>query len=45
MKDRWLFILMNACYNEIAKWRHFGGIVAMGIHEMLMVKREPIGKL
>ncbi len=45
MKDRWLFILMDARYNEITKWEPFGGIVAMGIHEMMIIKSEAIGKL
>ncbi len=44
MKDRWLFILMDAGYNEITEWEPFGGIVAKGIHEMMMIKREAIGK-
>ncbi len=45
MKDRWLFILMDAGYNEFNVWEPFGGIVAKGIHEMMMIKREAIGKL
>ncbi len=45
MKDRWLFILIDAGYNEITEYETFGGIVAMGIHEMMMIKREAIGKL
>ncbi len=45
MKDRWLFILMDAGYNEFNVWEPFGGIVAKGIHEMMMIKHEAIGKL
>ncbi len=45
MKDRWLFTLTDAGYNEITEWEPFGGIVAMGIHEMMMIKREAIRKL
>ncbi len=45
MKDRWLFILTDAGYNEFNVWEHFGGIVAKGIHEMMMIKREAISKL
>ncbi len=45
MKDRWLFILTDAGCNEITEWKPFGGIVAMGIHEMMMIKRKAIGKL
>ncbi len=45
MKDRWLFILMDARYNEITEWEHFVGIVTMGIHEMMMIQLEAIGKL
>ncbi len=45
MKDRWLFILTDAEYNEITEWERFGGIVAKGIHEMMMIKREAIGTL
>ncbi len=45
MKDRWLFILTNARYNEIIKWEPFGDIVAMGIYEMMMIKHKAIGKL
>ncbi len=41
MKDRWLFILTDAGYNEITEWEPFGGIV----HEMMMIKCEAIGKL
>ncbi len=43
MKDRWLFILTDARYNEITEWETFGGIVAKCIHEM-MIKCEAIGK-
>ncbi len=45
MKDRWLFILTDAGYNEFTVWEPFRGIVAKGIHEMMMIKREAIGKL
>ncbi len=45
MKDRWLFILIDARYNKITEWEYFGGIVAMGIHDMMMIKHEAIGKL
>ncbi len=45
MKDRWLFILTDAGCNEITEWVPFGGIVAKGIHEMMMIKREAISKL
>ncbi len=45
MKDRWLFNLTDAGYNEFTVWELFGGIVAKGIHEMMMIKREAIGKL
>ncbi len=45
MKNRWLFILVDAGYNEITEWEPFGGIVTKGIHEMMMIKREAIGKL
>ncbi len=45
MKDRWLFILTDAGYNEFTVWEPFGGIVAKGIHEMMMIKHEAIGKL
>ncbi len=45
MKDKWLFILTGVGYNEITEWEHFGGIVAKGIHEMMMIKGEAIGKL
>ncbi len=45
MKDRWLFILTDAGYNEFTVWESFVGIVAKGIHEMMMIKREAIGKL
>ncbi len=45
MKDRWLFILTDAGYNEITDWEPFGGIVDKGIHEMMMIKCEAIGKL
>ncbi len=45
MKDRWLFILTDAGYNECNMWEPFGGIVVKGIHEMMMIKREAIGKL
>ncbi len=41
MKDRWLFILTDAGYNEITEWEPFGGIV----HEMMMIKHEAICKL
>ncbi len=44
LKDKWLFILMDTGYNEITEWKSFGGIVAMGIHEMMMIKCEAIGK-
>ncbi len=36
---------MDARYNEITEWEPFGGIVAKGIHEMMMIKRETISKL
>ncbi len=36
---------MDAGYNEITQWEPFGVIVAMGIHEMMMIKCEAIGKL
>ncbi len=29
---------MDAGYNEITEWEPFGGIVAKGIHEMMIVK-------
>ncbi len=45
MKDRWLFILIDAGYNEITKWEPFGGIVDKGILEIMMIKCEAIGKL
>ncbi len=45
MNDRWLFILTDARYNEFTVWEPFGGIVAKGSHEMMMIKREAIGKL
>ncbi len=45
MKDRWLFILTDARYNEITEWEPFGGIVAKGNYEMMRIKREAIGKL
>ncbi len=45
MKDRWLFILTDAGYNEFNVCEPFGGIVAKGIHEMMMIKCEAIGKL
>ncbi len=45
MKDRWLVILTDAGYNEFNVWETFEGIVAKGIHEMMMIKREAIGKL
>ncbi len=38
----WLFILTDAIYNEITDWETVGGIVAMGIHEMMMIKHEAI---
>ncbi len=37
MKNRWLFILMDARYNEFTVWEPFGGIVTKGIHEMMMI--------
>ncbi len=45
MKHRSLFILRDARYNEITELEPFGGIFAMGIHEMMMIKHEAIGKL
>ncbi len=45
MKDRWLFILMDTGYNEITELETFGDIVAMDIHEMMMIKCEAISKL
>ncbi len=45
MKDRWLFILTDAGYIEFTVWEPFGGIVAKGIHEMMMIKCEAISKL
>ncbi len=45
MKDRCLFILTDAGYNEFTVWEPFGGIVAKGIHEMMMIKHEATGKL
>ncbi len=45
MKDRWLFILTDARYNEFTVWEPFEGIVAKGIHEIIMIKHEAIGKL
>ncbi len=43
MKDRWLFILTDAGYDEFTEWKPFGGIVAKGIHEMMRIKHEAIG--
>ncbi len=45
MKDRWLFILTDAGCNEIIERVPFVGIVAKGIHEIMMIKREAICKL
>ncbi len=41
----WFFILTDARYNEITEWEDFGGIVVMGIHEMMIIKSEVISKL
>ncbi len=45
MKNRWLFILTDAGYNEFTVWEPFGGIVVKCTHEMMMIKHEAIGKL
>ncbi len=45
MKERWLFILTNAGYIHIAEREPFGGIVANGIHDIMIIKHEAIAKL